>query len=161
MNSSLLVNIGLMYAILIGANLPASLLGIDFQEDDARQRLWFEPPGYVIPLAWFALFTMLGVARYELVISEQGEEAQWLLIGLAIVCATYAYYTIGLSKLTGISALWYGLVGNAFVIVLALIVAYVVGAKATTAGLLVLPVAVWTTYAAAIVIGEMRAQHLI
>lgn len=104
---------------------------------------------------------MLGIARYQLAKGAQGGAEQWWLNALSVDCASLAYYTRGLAKLTGISALWYGLIGNVVVIVLALIVASVVGARSTTAGVLVLPVLVWTTYATAIVVGEMKAQRLI
>ncbi|MEZ4703488.1 MAG: tryptophan-rich sensory protein [Rhodothermales bacterium] len=161
MNGSLLVNIVLMYAILIGINIPASFFGIDFNEEEARQRLWFEPPGYVIPLAWFVLFTLLGTARYLLLKAHPGTGADWLILILAVVCASYAYYTIGLARLTGVSALWFGLIGNLVVIGLALVAAYGVGALNARAGLLILPVALWTTYATAIVLGEMRVQGLV
>ncbi|MBE9178573.1 tryptophan-rich sensory protein [Oculatella sp. LEGE 06141] len=155
MNGPLIANIVLMYGILIGVNLPAPLLGLDFQEDSVRQRLWYEPPGYVIPIVWFVLFTLLGIARYELARRNPGGNIHWLITGLAILCATYAYYTLGLSKLTGVSALWFGLVGNVAVILSALLVAYQLGTASMTASLLVVPVAVWTVYATAIVIGEL------
>lgn len=156
----LIANILLMYAILIGVNIPATRLGIDFDDNEPRHRLWFEPPGYVISIVWFVLFTLLGIARYT-VTQPPGWDMQWLLIGLAVMCASYAYYTVGLAKLTGISALWFGLLGNGIVIVLALVVSYVLYPISPMASLLVAPVAVWTTFATAIVVGEMRVQKLI
>lgn len=161
MSGSLWTSIGLMYAILIGVNIPASLLGIEFPNNSDRERLWYEPPGYVIPLAWFILFAMLGIARFELLKTQVGSLSSGWLIGLAVLCAGYAYYTIGLSQLTGVSALWFGLVGNVIVIAFALFVAHLLMPKSVTASLLVLPVALWTAYATAIVIGQMKAQQLL
>lgn len=50
MTIALLMNVALVYAILVGGNLPAPLLGIDFEDNGTRESLWFETPGYVIPL---------------------------------------------------------------------------------------------------------------
>lgn len=161
MNSSLIINILLMYGILILVNVPATFLGIDFQETEPRSRLWFEPPGYVIPVAWFVLFTLLGVARHLINQVNESTTVDWLIIGLAVACASYAYYTLGLANLTGVSALWYGLIGNLIVILLALFVTYKVYAVVMAAALLVLPVALWTAFATAIVIGELKVQGLL
>ena len=51
------------------------------------------------------LLALLGAARYDLARRNAPDELGWLIVGLAVLCATYAYYTLGLSKLTGISAL--------------------------------------------------------
>lgn len=161
MNMQLILNVLLMYAILIGVNLPAPFLGLSFRETEPRRRLWFEPPGFVIPLAWFILFTLLGIARHLLLTAGGEPSGGWLIIVLAVLCACYAYYTLGLARLTGVSALWFGLGGNLAVIILALVVALLLRPISATVSLLVLPVAVWTGYATAIVLGEMRAQRLV
>jgi tryptophan-rich sensory protein len=59
-----------------------------------------------------------------------------------VLCATYACYTLGLAKVTGISALWYGLAGNAAVIIAAILVAYKVYPVSQTAAFLFIPVAI-------------------
>lgn len=158
MTTQFLPNIALMYGILIGVNIPASLLGLDFDDDTPRQRLWFEPPGYVIPIAWFVLFALLALALQAIARMDPTASVRWWVVGLAVLCATYAYYTLGLQKLTHISALWFGLVGNLVVIVAALAIAYAAYLVSATAAYYILPVAVWTTYATAIVIGELKAQ---
>jgi tryptophan-rich sensory protein len=158
--SGIIGSIAIMYAVLVGVNLPAPLLGLRFESSPDGERLWFEPPGYVIPLAWFILFALLGVARH-LVRPPAGADLQWYVFGLAVFCASYAYYTLGLAKLTGVSALWFGFAGNLTVIVLALVVAHKLYWYSRVAGALVLPVALWTTFATAIVLGQMRAQGLI
>jgi tryptophan-rich sensory protein len=158
MTTQFLPNIALMYGILIGVNIPASLLGLDFDDDTPRQRLWFEPPGYVIPIAWFGLFALLALALQAIAQVDPTASVRWWVVGLAVLCATYAYYTLGLQKLTHISALWFGLVGNLVVIVAALAIAYAAYLVSATAAYYILPVAVWTTYATAIVIGELKAQ---
>jgi tryptophan-rich sensory protein len=80
---------------------------------------------------------------------------------LAILCATYAYYTLGLGKLTGISPLWFGLIGNLLVIVFALFVTLKLAPASRPAAKLVFPVALWTAYATTIVLGEMKFQKLL
>jgi hypothetical protein len=60
----------------------------------------------------------LGIARCHLLLIEQ-EKFQWWLLGLAFLCASYAYYTLGFAKLAQIWALWFGLVGNLVVIIFA------------------------------------------
>jgi tryptophan-rich sensory protein len=67
-------------------------------------------------------------------------------------------YTLGLAILTGISALWYGLIGNITVILFAPIVVIKLYTVSLTAALLTLPVIVWTAFASLIVIGEMKLE---
>ena len=159
MNWALIGSILIFYAILIGVNLPAPFLGLEFEEGD-KPKLWYQPPGYVIPIVWFVLFTLLGTARQHLLALGQPELQYWLF-ALALLCATYAYYTLGLAKWTGISALWYGLYGNLAVILFAVFVAAKLYPVSATAALLTLPVALWTTFATLIVVGEMRLEKLI
>ena len=114
----------------------------------------------MIPIVWFVLFTLLGVARYQLLQTPQPQLQGWLF-GLAFLCATYAYYTLGLAKLTHISALWFGLLGNVAVILLAAWVVWRLRPASPTAALLTAPVIAWTVYASLIVLGEMKRQKLI
>jgi tryptophan-rich sensory protein len=160
MDGQLVANVVLMYAILVGINLPAPLLGLEFEESRDQPRLAYAPPGYVIPIAWFVLFTLLGIAR-SMVVGTPAPGAGWAIVGLATLCAAYAYYTLGLAKLTGVSALWYGLVGNVVVVLAALAVAYGLYPVSATAALLVFPVAVWTSFATAIVLGEIKMEGLV
>ncbi|WP_170067779.1 tryptophan-rich sensory protein [Neolewinella xylanilytica] len=154
----LLLHIALFYLILVGVNLPAPFLGLKFDQDDGH-RLWYAPPGFLIPVAWFVLFTLLGVAHYRLGL-EGPDGAQGWLVALAVLCASYAYYTLGLEKLTGVSALWYGLWGNFTVIAFATLVVTVLLPVNAVAAYLTAPVIVWTAYATAIVGGELhRAEH--
>lgn len=159
MNWPLIANILLFYGILIVVNIPAPFIGLEF-DAGTKPRLWYQPPGFVIPIAWFVLFTFLGLARYQLVLQGQSL-AGWLVIGLAVLCATYAYYTLGFAKLTGISALWFGLWGNLVVIVAAALIAIRLLPEARETAYLVMPVAIWTSYATLIVLGEMKQQALI
>ena len=157
--STLIVSILTFYGILIIVNIPAPYLGLEF-ESGAKPKLWYAPPGFVIPVVWFILFTLLGIARHHLI--QTGLNSyQWLLYGLAFLCATYAYYTLGLAKLTNSSALWFGLIGNIVVILFATFVVYKLLMINKTAGLLTIPVIVWTTFASVIVIGEMKLEKLI
>jgi tryptophan-rich sensory protein len=158
MIQTLALSILIFYAILIVTNIPAPLLGLNFDNGESS-RLWYAPPGYVIPIVWFILFTLLGIGRYKLL--QDFSDYQWWLFGLAFLCAAYAYYTLGLSRLTDISALWFGLFGNLLVIVFAAIVVYKLYAVSRVAAFLTVPVILWTLFASIIVIGEMKLQKLI
>ena len=103
---SLFFSILSFYGILIVVNIPAPFLGLNFENGEAP-KLWYAPPGFVIPIVWFVLFTLLGIGRYYLI--QTSTNHQWWLYGLALLCATYAYYTLGLAKITHVSALlWFG-----------------------------------------------------
>jgi hypothetical protein len=67
---------------------------------------------------WFVLFTLLGFARYVLLQASHAPLQGWLF-GLAFLCATYAYYTLGLAKLAQVYALWFRLFSNIAVIIFA------------------------------------------
>jgi tryptophan-rich sensory protein len=155
----LLLSICLFYGILILVNIPAPFIGLEF-ERDSTTRLWYQPPGFVIPVVWFILFTLLGIARYTLLQTQQPQLQGWLF-GLAFVCASYAYYTLGLAKLTAISALWFGLFGNILVILLAAWVVWQLLPVSRAAALLTAPVILWTAYASLIVWGEMKLEKLV
>ncbi len=156
---TIIASILLFYAILILVNIPAPFVGLEF-EKDTNPRLWFQPPGYVIPIIWFILFTLLGVARYSLLASQQPQFQGWLFL-LAFLCATYAYYTLGLAKLTNISALWFGLFGNMLVILVSAFVVWKLLPVSRTAAFLTLPIIIWTAYASLIVLGEMKLNKLL
>lgn len=161
MNTSLLFNILLFYAILFVVNVPAPVLGLTF-DGDPGDKVWFSPPGFVIPIVWWILFTLLGIARYLVGKTDESPvSGSWLLIGLGVLCAAYAYYTLGFEALTGISSLWFGLVGNVVVIAAAL---FVVGRLYNTvpaASFLVAPIVLWTSFATLVVLGEIKAARLI
>jgi len=159
MTLQLIFSILIFYAILIGVNIPAPFIGLEF-ESSSKPKLWYAPPGFLIPIVWFVLFTLLGIARYKLVINGQAG-AQWWLFALALLCASYAYYTLGLSKLTHISALWFGLWGNIVVILFAVLVVAMLYPINPTAAHLTIPVIIWTLYANLIVLGEMKMQKLV
>jgi tryptophan-rich sensory protein len=91
--SSLPGNILLLWAVLLLVNLPTPLLGLNF--DDESPQLWYQPPGWVIPLAWFVLFALLGTARWRLLLLDHiaASGAAALVVWLAVWCAAYAYYT--------------------------------------------------------------------
>ncbi len=153
---TLILSIVTFYGILIAVNIPAPFLGLDF-DSGQTPKLWYAPPGFVIPIVWFVLFTLLGIGRYNLIQTAE-TNYQWWLYGLAFLCATYAYYTLGFAKLTNISALWFGLIGNILVILFAAFVVYKLLPVNKIAALLTIPVIVWTAFASLIVIGEMKLE---
>jgi tryptophan-rich sensory protein len=159
MTLGLVFSILVFYAILICVNIPAPFFGLKF-DSEQTPKLWYAPPGFAIPIVWFVLFTLLGIGRHNLIQNEL-KSYQWWLYALAFLCATYAYYTLGLAKLTNISALWFGLIGNLAVILFATFVVYKLLAVNKTAAILTIPVIVWTLFASLIVIGEMKLQKLL
>jgi len=155
----LILSILTFYGILILVNIPAPFIGLEFDQGETP-KLWFAPPGFVIPIVWFILFTLLGIGRYYLIQSGLSH-FQWWLYGLAFLCATYAYYTLGFAKLTSISALWFGLIGNIIVILFAALVVYKLLPINKMVAFLTIPVMVWTAFATLIVIGELKLEKLI
>lgn len=148
-------NILLFYGILFLTNVPAYFLGLKFEGNTPKKRLWFEPPGYVIPIVWVFLFLLLAILRYKLVSIEADDLAKMTIV-LAVVCASYAYYTLGLEKLTGISALKFGLFGNIMVILVALWVGVTVSKLSSNLSYLVFPIVAWTFFATMIILGQLR-----
>jgi tryptophan-rich sensory protein len=154
-----LQSIGIFYGILIVVNIPAPFIGLEF-ENDAAPRLWYQPPGFVIPIVWFVLFALLALARTYLITQGQGSVQFWLF-ALAFLCATYANYTLGFAKLTNISALWFGLLGNLVVIGFAFFIIWKLYPLSRMAAYLTMPVIFWTVFASLIVVGEMKLQKLL
>ena len=158
MTNSFLFSLLSFYAILVLVNIPAPWLGIKF--DNEKSPLRFAPPGFVIPIAWFILFTLLAIARHQLLLANFSSLQPWLY-ALAVLCATYAYYTLGLARLTGISALWFGLWGNLAVIALASCTVIKLYPASGIAASLTAPIILWTSFATLIVVGEMKLQKLL
>jgi tryptophan-rich sensory protein len=148
-------NILLFYGILFLTNVPAYFLGLKFEGNAPKKRLWFEPPGFVIPIVWIFLFLLLAILRYKLVSIEADDLAKMTIV-LAVVCASYAYYTLGLERLTGISALKFGLIGNIFVILVSLWVGVTVSELSSNLSYLVFPIVIWTFFATMIILGQLR-----
>jgi tryptophan-rich sensory protein len=158
MNSSLLFNIGLLWGMLFLTNIPGFFLGLKFEGNVPKKRLWFEPPGFVIPIVWVILFLMLAYLRYKLVLGNERDLAFMILI-LAFICATYPYYTLGLEKITGISALKFGLFGNILVILTALWVGIEISNFSANLSYLIYPIVIWTFYASMIILGQLRISR--
>ncbi len=157
MNWMLFFSIILFYFILVLVNIPASFIGIELYPDD-KPRLWYQPRGIVISAIWFVLFTFLGIARYQLIITENEDAVRWLIF-LAIVSAGYVYYTVGLARVTALSEAGLGLLGNVLLMVLTSLVIYKLLLVSLKAALLVLPLLGWTAYASLINIGELTLRH--
>jgi hypothetical protein len=81
----------------------------------------------------------MGIARYIAVKQGNHQSTGNFIFGLAVVCASYAYYTLGPAKLTGISPLWFGLWGNLLVILAACAVCWALYMRSLAAALLVAP----------------------
>jgi tryptophan-rich sensory protein len=137
----------LMLALVAVINLPTALLGLRF--DDQPPGVAASPPGWLVVLVWNILFPAMGVARWLVVTSgaATGPRVGWAIVALAVLCAAYAYYTLGLERLTGVSAAVFGLAGNAVVIAAAAWVAALAAPVSPLAAALVAAVAVWTAFA--------------
>lgn len=157
MDWSIVISILLFYAILFGLNIPASLLGIEAEAEETKQKLWYQPPDFAIPVIWFVLFTMLGLSRHHL-LQIGHDELQWVLFILAFLCAASAYYTTGLSKVTGISASWLGLAGNTLVILFAGYVSFTIYSESFFSALLVVPVILWSAFSSLIIYSEIKLK---
>lgn len=129
-------------------NLPASRLGLEFDSEPVRG-VWLQPPGWLVVAAWCVLFPAMGAARWLVVASPRPGAATvaWMIVGLVVLCASYAYYTLGLERLTGVSSAVFGLAGNAVVIGAAIVVARAAAAHSGLAAAPLSAVAVWTAFA--------------
>ena len=156
-NGTAIGNVLLLWSILLVVNVPAPFLGLEFES--STQRVSLEPPGWVIPAIWFVLFASMGLARWQL--GAAGGDAAWYAMraieAFAVWCAAYAYYTLGLAQLTGVSALVYGAAGNILTIIGALVVVLVCARARRGTAWLVAPVIVWVSYATALVAQQWRA----
>lgn len=137
----------LRLGIVVVVNIPTSLLGLRFDEQPAGVLL--SPPGWLVVLAWCLLFPAMGVARWLVVTSGApgADRTGWLIVALAVLCASYAYYTLGLERLTGVSSAVFGLAGNLAVIGFALFVASRAATFSSISACLIAAVAAWTAFA--------------
>lgn len=141
--------------MLILTNIPGFFFGLKFEGNAPKKRLWFEPPGFVIPIVWVLLFLMLAFLRHKLVLGNEQDLAMMILV-LAFICASYPYYTLGLEKVTGISALKFGLAGNILVILTALFVGIEISDFSANLSYFIYPIVVWTFFASMIILGQLR-----
>lgn len=147
------LDIAAFVLLLLLVNVPAPFLGLRFDDDSSAPSA---PPGWLVVAAWLVLFPAMGYSHWVLDVSgdQGGQLAPWV-IALAVLCATYAYYTLGLEKLTGVSALWFGLVGNLVVIATAATLATLAAPISTTAAVGLSAVGLWTAFATVSVIEEL------
>ncbi|MEJ2503724.1 MAG: tryptophan-rich sensory protein [Gemmatimonadota bacterium] len=154
--TGLVLNVLGFLALVLVVNLPAGRLGLVF--DDAAPDTRLAPPGWLVVAAWLVLFPAMGAARWLVDSGDPGATgvARAILV-LAVLCATYAYYTLGLARVTGISPAISGLVGNATVIALAIGTARAAAAVSPPAAWLLAAVAAWTAFASISVVPEVAA----
>lgn len=158
METDLIINIVFFETILVILSLPAILIGLKFTGNSPAKRLWFEPAGYIVPMVWVVLFGLLAVLQFNLQLVNM-TEASMLVFVLALVCALYPYYTLGLEKLTGFSAIKFGLFGNGLILVVALWLAAEVGQQSPSLSYLVFPLVVWTAYTTFVLLGRLRLER--
>ncbi|WP_299793829.1 tryptophan-rich sensory protein [uncultured Marivita sp.] len=154
---SLVVNMIGFLALLLLVNVPAGLLGLEFGGDGPSPAS-LAPPGWLVVAAWLILFPAMGYARWSVLEAGGPPGLGVAIILLGVLCASYAYYTLGLAQFTGISALWFGLIGNGVVILFALFLAMQAWPVSTGAGIALAAVAVWTAFASISVVQELLLQ---
>lgn len=152
------LDIAAFVLLLVVVNLPAPFLGLRFDDDSSARTA---PPGWLVVGAWLILFPAMGYAHWSLDLAgDQGARlAPWVIV-LAVLCATYAYYTLGLAQITGISALWFGLFGNLTVIAAAATLAILATPLSPGAATALAAVGLWTAFASVSVIEELRTHAL-
>lgn len=154
MGMNLLAQFALVMGIVVGVNIPASLVGIDFADEGPSSVPW-SPPGWVIQAAWTLLFALLAIARARLLQVGASDQAKATLC-LIVLCATYAWTTLGLARLTGWSPLVLGLIVNLLVILGSALLARAASDTDTIAAGFIWPVTAWTVFATLLIAAELR-----
>lgn len=152
------VDMVLFLVLVLAVNAPAPLLGLEFDDGSTAATA---PPGWVVVAAWVVLFPAMGWSRWRLATDGSAEAAHlapWVVV-LAVLCASYAYYTLGLARLTGANPLWLGLGGNIAVVVVATILCVLAWPESRAAALPLAAVAVWTTFASVSVVEELLTSR--
>jgi tryptophan-rich sensory protein len=115
----------------------------------------FTPPGYAFGLIWTGLFTLMGTARWLI---AQGTNTtivaqhQQLVLGLIIFCLVQPLYSTAINSRLG------GVLGTIAAFGLAGFTAVTVRSSSAIAGLLIVPVALWTLYASILLIAVIRSR---
>jgi tryptophan-rich sensory protein len=115
----------------------------------------FTPPGYAFGLIWTGLFSLMGTARWLI---AQGTDPtivaqhQQLVLGLIIFCLVQPLYSTAISSRLG------GILGTVAAFGLAGFTAVTVRSSSAAAGLLIVPVALWTLYASILLIAVIRSR---
>ncbi len=123
----------------------------------------FTPPGYAFGLIWTGLFTLMGTARWLIaqgsdIGSHMGADMaivaqhQQLVLGLIIFCLVQPLYSTAINSRLG------GILGTVAAFGLAGFTAVTIRSSSTIAGLLIVPVAVWTFYASILLIAVIRSR---
>jgi translocator protein len=115
--------------------------------DDGQTEASFAPPGAVIGIIWVVLFAMMGSARW---FARSGRSAQQWITGLIVACALYPFYTGGLQTQ------WVALAGTVVTIVIAAVAVKKASFVSRNAALLTTPVIVWSVFATAIIVENLR-----
>ncbi len=99
------------------------------------------PPGWLVGLVWTVLFALFGAARWKLQAPANGTAARFWLVGFAILCLSYPFYTLGLSNRS------VGVAGNVLTGLAAILLLRRIWPASPTAAFLVAPVVPWLVFA--------------
>jgi translocator protein len=115
----------------------------------------FTPPGYAFGVIWTVLFMLMGTARWllgqapnQLMVAQH----QQLVLGLIIFCLVQPLYSTAINSRLG------GILGTIGAFGLAIVTIVSIRSSSTLAALLILPIALWTFYAAMLLIAVIRAR---
>jgi tryptophan-rich sensory protein len=112
------------------------------------------PPGYAFGIVWTVLFTCMGAARW---LVGKGTDLQvvphqQLIVSLIIFCLLQPLYSTAIGSRVG------GLLGTLATVVLAAFTTVSVRSSSELAALLILPVALWTSFASFLLIAVIRSR---
>jgi tryptophan-rich sensory protein len=109
------------------------------------EKPWFQPPGWAFPVAWSALYVMLGLA-VALVLNARGSRYRGYAVALFVVAfllnLTWSPVFFGLHKMTAALFIIIGMFVAAFATTIAF------GRVRTTAAWLMVPYLAWLCFAA-------------
>jgi tryptophan-rich sensory protein len=152
--AALALNVG--GAIVFALVVNAFVFALGWNRSNAQLvRPPFSPPDAVVGVVWVVLFAAMGYARFLIVTSgapNASRDAR-LVVGLIVFCALYPLYTLGLSNLSVATA------GNVATGIAALGVAWFVRRGAGRAAALLVPVALWVSFATYLTVGTMLRNH--
>lgn len=114
---------------------------------DVLEKPWFMPPGWVFPVAWTTLYTLLGLA-VAMILNARGAPRRGLAVGLFVL--TFAINLIWSPIFFGMHLMTVGLWVLAAMFATAIPVAFLFGDIRKAAGWMVVPYLLWLCVAMAL-----------
>lgn len=144
-------------AAFVGAALLMNglIFALGWGGDEARIEPVFAPPGWVIGIVWTGLFAGMGAARAQLLAKSnpKAREEGRIVVYLAVFCAAYPAYTVGLSNLA------VGLAGNVLTMIAAGLTTIRLWPHSRCAAMLVFAIVPWVVFATALVVRVLQLNR--